>query len=223
MILCLAGVLGADDLRRVTGHLAGSRFVSGRRTAGWHARGVKKNRQLAPAASRAAAALVVAALGRHEVFQSAVRPRRLAPILFNRYEPGMEYGTHVDDPIMRDPDGQPLRSDVSLTLFLSDPASYEGGALVIDDTGGERAFRLAAGDMVVYPATTLHRVEPVRSGVRLAAVGWAQSLVPDPGQREILFDLDVARRGLFASHGKTHEFDLLTKSHANLLRRWAAV
>lgn len=223
MILCLSAVLASDELQALTRQLSDSRFVSGKRTAGWHARRVKKNRQLPPATARKAAATVTAALERHEVFQAAVRPQRLAPVVFNRYEPGMEYGAHVDDPILSGADGGALRSDVSFTVFLSDPAGYEGGALVIEDSGGEREFRLAAGDAVIYPATTLHRVAPVGRGVRLAAVGWVQSLIRDPAAREILFDLDVARRALFATQGKTREFDLITKSHANLLRRWSSL
>lgn len=224
MILCLANVLGADEVRRLRARLAKARFTSGRRTAGWHARQVKKNRQPAsPAALADMAALVTRALERHEVFQAAVRPLRLSPILFNRYEPGMTYGAHVDDPVMQARDGGRLRSDVSLTIFLSDPKDYDGGALVIDDPSGERAFRLSAGDALIYPATTLHRVEPVSRGLRLAAVGWVQSLVADAARREILFDLDTARRMLFAAHGKSREFDLIAKSHANLIRLWSSL
>ena len=114
----------------------------------------------------------------------------------------------------------PMRSDVSLTLFLSDPATYTGGELVIESTQGEQAFKLPAGAMIIYPSSTLHRVEPVTQGVRLAAVTWVQSLVRDMADREILFDLDTARKAVFAQHGKTAEFDLLSKSLANLLRKW---
>ena len=108
-----------------------------------------------------------------------------------------------------------------MTLFLSDPATYEGGELVIESTFGTRSFKLAAGAMVVYPSTTLHRVEPLSSGIRLAAVSWAQCVVADPFKREIIYDLDNARRGVFKVQGKTAEFDLISKSHANLMRMWA--
>jgi PKHD-type hydroxylase len=224
MIVCLGNVLSGAELRRLQTRLKTARFASGQRTAGWHARAVKRNRQTSgkdtPAVAEAAGA-VLQALARNDVFQSAARPLRLSPVLFSRYEPGMEYGPHVDDALMRTPDGGRLRSDVSVTVFLSDPAAYEGGALVIEDSGGERPFKLGAGDAVVYSATSLHRVEPVRKGARLAAVLWAQSVVADASEREMLFDLDVARRALFEAHGKTREFDLIAKTHANLLRRWS--
>ena len=129
---------------------------------------------------------------------------------------GMEYGTHVDDPIMYN-----LRSDVSFTLFLSDPQTYEGGELVMETSGGEQAYKLNRGDMIAYPSTTLHRVNPVTSGERMAAVGWSQSYVRDQNQREILWELDVARRGIFEKEKKSREFDVISKAHANLLRMWA--
>jgi PKHD-type hydroxylase len=128
----------------------------------------------------------------------------------------MAYGAHVDDALMRG-----VRSDLSLTLFLADPGSYEGGELVVESSAGEQAIKLAAGALVLYPATALHRVEPVRGGVRLAAVGWIRSFVRDAARREVLFDLDRARRRLFERHGKTEEVDLLHKTSANLLRMWA--
>jgi PKHD-type hydroxylase len=130
----------------------------------------------------------------------------------------MRYGTHVDDALMGDP---PVRSDLSLTLFLSDPASYDGGELIVESTAGDQAFRLPPGSLVLYPSSSLHRVEPVTRGVRRAAVGWVQSLVRDPARRELLFDLDTARRSLFDREGATREFGLLSKTVANLLRMWA--
>jgi PKHD-type hydroxylase len=113
-----------------------------------------------------------------------------------------------------------MRSDVSFTLFLSDAASYDGGELIIESAGGEEAFRLDAGSLIAYPATSLHRVGTVTRGARLAAVGWARSFVRDPAQRELLFDLDTARRQMFAQHGKSADYDLVSKSLANLLRMW---
>jgi len=221
MIVCLGNVLSDSELRAVAAQLKTARFTSGKHTAGWHARTVKRNRQASPAGAAAGSDSVAAALARNDVFQSAVRPLRLSPVTFSRYEPGMEYGPHVDDALMEAADGTRLRSDVSVTVFLSDPEAYQGGALVIEDSGGERPFKLGAGDAVVYPATSLHRVEPVSKGTRLAAVLWVQSVVPDASEREMLFDLDVARRAMFETHGKTREFDLIAKTHANLLRRWS--
>ncbi|MDQ2697104.1 MAG: Fe2+-dependent dioxygenase [Pseudomonadota bacterium] len=223
MILCIAQVLTADELETIRAGLRQAAFVDGRQTAGWHARQVKRNAQTAPDDPRTAALrpLVAAALQRNALLQIAARPRALRPVLFSRYEPGMEYGAHVDDAVMGG--ARPLRSDLSLTLFLSDPADYDGGELIVETTAGEDSFRLEAGSMVVYPSSTLHRVAPVTRGVRLAAVTWVQSLVRDPARREILFDLDTVRRALHQRDGKSREFDLLAKSVANLLRLWAEV
>ena len=128
----------------------------------------------------------------------------------------MHYGSHVDDALM---DG--MRTDVSFTLFLSDPAGYDGGELTIESAAGEETFKLDAGSLVAYSATSLHRVADVTRGTRLAAVGGARSFIRDPARRELLFDLDTARRQLFAREGKSAEFDLVSKSLANLLRMWA--
>lgn len=225
MIVPIGGLLGAAELAEILALLARARFEDGRRTAGWHARAVKDNEQAAPGdpATREAAALVAAALLRHPVFRAAALPRRLRPVLFARYRGGgRAYGAHTDDALMGlgDPAG-PTRADVAVTVFLADPAGYGGGELVIEGTGGEAAYKLEAGCAIAYPATTLHRVAPVASGERLVAVTWAQSLVRDPAAREILFDLDTARRAVFADAGDTEAFRLLSKSHANLLRRWA--
>lgn len=221
MILCIGNVLTPDEVSQLVSMLETADFVDGKSTAGWHARLVKHNTQLSSRDRVATAAkdLVLQALQRNAVFQMAVRPKTVRSPLFSRYDVGMSYGTHVDNALMGDRD--PIRSDVSFTLFLSEPEHYDGGELVIETTLGDQPFKLAAGSMIVYPSTTLHRVEPVTRGVRLVAVSWVQSLVKDAGDREILFDLDTARQALFSQYGKTAEFDLLSKSHANLLRKWA--
>jgi PKHD-type hydroxylase len=220
VILCIADVLTPEEQASIHRSLDGVALVDGATTAGWHARTVKQNLQVDPRHPEAAGlqSLVLGALARHVLFQLAARPRIVRPILFNRYEPGMRYGTHVDDALMGDP---PVRSDLSLTLFLSDPASYDGGELIVESTAGDQAFRLPPGSLVLYPSSSLHRVEPVTRGVRRAAVGWVQSLVRDPARRELLFDLDTARRSLFDREGATREFGLLSKTVANLLRMWA--
>jgi PKHD-type hydroxylase len=128
----------------------------------------------------------------------------------------MHYGSHVDDALMAG-----MRADVAFTLFLSEPDSYDGGELAIESPAGDDIVKLASGSLVAYPATTLHRVADVRGGVRLAAVGWARSFIRDPAQRELLFDLDTARREMFAKNGKSAEFDLVSKSLTNLIRMWA--
>lgn len=218
MILCVAEVLSHDDLAAVHARLVGARFVDGRATAGWHARLVKHNLQAERDDPTLAGlrALLEARILAHPVFQLAARPKALTPLILSRYEPGMTYGTHVDDALMAG-----MRTDLAFTLFLSDPESYGGGELVIEAAVGEEPFKLAAGALLLYPATTLHRVEPVTRGARLAAIGWVRSYLRDGAQREILFDLDTARHALFERHGKTPEFDLLSKCAANLLRRWA--
>lgn len=224
MILCIGDVLEPDALARVRAGLERVEFRDGRETAGWHARTVKRNTQ-ARGGDRRVAALrdeVGGILERHALFRMAARPRRTTPVLFSRYEPGMEYGAHVDDAVMGSPDG-PVRTDLSFTLFLSDPDDYDGGELVTDTTAGEQRYKLPGGSLVLYPSSTLHRVNPVTRGARLAAVGWVQSQVRDPARREILFDLDTARRQLFDAHGKTEQFDAVSKSLANLLRMWAEV
>jgi PKHD-type hydroxylase len=216
MILAIADVLTAADVEEVRSVLATAPFVDGRATAGWSARLVKSNLQASPAPEvERVRALVETRLGDHAVFALATRPKTILGPLFSRYQPGHAYGAHVDDALMGG-----VRSDISFTLFLSDPASYDGGELVIDSTAGEEAFKLAPGSVITYPATTLHRVVPVTSGERLAAAGWVRSFIRDAGRRELLFDLDTARRRIFDREGKTVEGDLLAKCAANLLRQW---
>lgn len=220
VFVSIDNVLTAQELGEITAALSGGRFVDGRTTAGWNARLVKNNLQLEPKSDKANALreMVTKALFRNGVFNLAVRPKLMRPVMFARYEPGMEYGLHVDDPMMGGPPA--MRSDVSFTLFISAPADYDGGELMIQMHQQELAFKLAPGSLVLYPSTTIHRVAPVTRGVRLAAVSWVQSLIRDAEQREILYDLDIARRENFDAHGKTREFDLMTKVFANLMRRW---
>jgi PKHD-type hydroxylase len=218
MYFVISDVLDNDAIADARAVLAKAAFADGRATAGWHAKLVKKNLQASSSDQKVVKlreALAEKILG-NPLFRLAARPKALTPLILSRYEPGMEYGSHVDDALMNG-----MRTDVSFTLFLSDPDTYDGGALVIETTGGEEDVKLAAGSMVVYASTTLHRVAPVTKGARLAAVGWARSFIRDPARREMLFDLDSARQSLFRQHGKTAEFDLLSKTSANLLRMWA--
>lgn len=212
----IGNVLSADEVKLVRETLAQATFEDGRATAGFAARLVKNNKQAAnDRKTETVRELVTERILGNEVFRLAVRPKALASVMFSAYEPGMEYGSHVDDALM-----QGVRTDISFTLFLSDPESYDGGELVIESAAGDDAVKLAAGSMVAYPSTTLHHVAPITRGVRLAAVGWARSFVRDGAQREMLFDLDTARRQLFAREGKSAEYDLVSKSLANLLRMW---
>jgi PKHD-type hydroxylase len=215
MQIVIGNLLSADEIDLIRATLAQATFVDGRETAGIAARLVKNNRQASDRKTETVRKLVEERILAHEVFAMAVRPKALTPVMFSRYEPGMQYGSHVDDPLM-----QGLRTDVSFTLFLSEPDSYAGGELVIEGASGEDSVKLAAGSLIAYPSTALHRVAAVTRGERLAAVGWARSYVRDGARRELLFELDTARRQLFKREGKSAEYDLVSKSLANLLRMW---
>lgn len=221
MIFGINQVLVPEEVKFILDSLDQADFVDGKTTAGWHAKLVKNNIQLNNKVSYAQdlRELVKTALKRNALFQSAVQPKIIHSMLFSRYEKGMSYGRHIDNALMGNQEF--WRSDVSFTIFLSSPDTYEGGELVIEGSDDERSYKLEAGAMIVYPSSTLHRVEVVTEGVRLVVVGWVQSLVRDPNEREILFDLDTARRSIFAREGKSIEFDLLSKSYANLLRKWS--
>jgi PKHD-type hydroxylase len=218
MMLCIGDVFDKQEAAAIRSKVERLAFVDGRATAGWAARLVKDNEQADADNNqlKALRARIAERILKNELFHAAVRPKALTPLMISRYKPGKQYGTHVDDALMGG-----LRTDVSFTLFLAEPESYEGGALVVESAAGEQEFKLAAGSMIVYPSTALHRVESVEKGERLAAVGWARSFIRCSEQREILFDLENARRDIFDLHGKTPAVDLLSKSSANLLRMWA--
>lgn len=214
----ISDILPADELAAMQAQLSGNTcFADGAATAGWHARLVKKNEQLTPQAAAPVIAKLESALLKHPVFQAAARPAKIVRMLVSRYQPGMEYGLHVDDAIMG---GE--RTDLSFTYFLSAPESYEGGALVLADAYAERDVKLPAGELFLYPSGSLHKVEPLTRGERLAVVGWVRSHVRDAGAREVLFDLDNAIAEVFARDGKSALFDVLVKTRTNLMRRWAA-
>lgn len=191
----------------------------GEASAGWHARAVKHNQQLdtASALHQRLAESLREALVQHPLVQAAAFPRRVHSILFSRCGPGQGYGRHVDNAWMG-----AGRSDLSFTVALTAADAYSGGALVLESPSGEEAFRLPVGHALVYPSSLLHRVEPVGAGERLVAVGWIESRIRHGDQRELLFELDTARRALFERHGKDEIFDLVSRSYSNLLRRWDA-
>lgn len=221
MIFAIDDVLTSEELDLITTTLQQAEFIDGKTTAGWHAKLVKHNTQLDKTTTDAQDLRdrILTLLKQNALFQSAVLPKKIHSILFSCYQVGMSYGSHTDNALMGEPEF--WRADVSFTLFLSDPSTYTGGELVIENTDEERFYKLKAGSMIVYPSSTLHRVETVTAGVRFATVGWVQSLVRDPANREMLFDLDTTRRSLFAKGGKTIEFDLISKTYTNLLRKWA--
>lgn len=222
MIITIDALLDAAQLNKIQSSLQTAEFIDGRATAGWHAQLVKQNQQLSRTSTLAKSLqeIVQTALQNNALFEAAAYPQCVHSLLFSRYEPGMEYGRHVDNALMGSGDRRD-RADLSFTLFLSDPDRYIGGALVIEGACDEQAYRLPAGSLLLYPSSTLHRVDPVEQGYRFACVGWVQSWIRDPAKRELLFDLDTARRSLFTREGKSIEFDLLSKTYANLLRRWS--
>ena len=222
MLICIPDIITPAEARQVRDRVLQLKFVDGSATAGVYARTVKRNQQLENSPeTQKLQDFVMQALMRSLEFERFAFPRNMKPIMFSRYEPGMEYGTHVDNAVMSG--RPPVRSDVSLTLFLSEPDTYDGGELTIQTLTGEEQIKLPAGSIVAYPSSTLHRVAPVTRGVRVAAVTWVQSMIRDPSCREILFDLEATRRSIFETQGKTREFDLISKCFANLMRMWAEI
>ena len=222
MLICIPDIVTPAEARQLRDRVLQLKFVDGSATAGVYARTVKRNQQLENSPeTQKLQEFVMQALMRSVEFERFAFPRNMKPIMFSRYEPGMEYGTHVDNAVMSG--RPPVRSDVSLTLFLSEPDTYDGGELTIQTLTGEEQIKLPAGSIVTYPSSTLHRVAPVTRGVRVAAVTWVQSMIRDPACREILSDLETTRRTIFETQGKTREFDLISKSFANLMRMWAEV
>jgi len=204
---------------------AGDAWVDGRITAGHQGAPVKSNLQIAENSpiARELGDVVLAALERNPLFISAALPNQVYPPMFNRYECGMHFGSHVDGAVrlIRDT-GLKIRTDISATLFLSAPHEYDGGELMIEDTYGVHSAKLAAGDMLVYPSTSLHQVTPVTRGARIACFFWIQSLIRDDGQRSLLFDLDTAIQRLNAADADSTARTHLTGCYHNLLRMWSA-
>jgi PKHD-type hydroxylase len=225
MLLQIPQVLDAGALRQARELLAAAAWVDGRATAGPQAARAKRNQQLdaATPAAQALRALVLGALDGHPLFFSAALPKRMLPPQFNRYEgEANHYGDHVDQAIRYGSEpGQRVRTDLSCTLFLSDPADYDGGELVIEHSFGQQRVKLAVGDLVLYPGTSVHRVEPVTSGARLASFFWIESMIRRDDQRQLLFDMDMALMRLRAAHGESPETVRLTGTYHNLLRMWA--
>jgi PKHD-type hydroxylase len=224
MLLRVPQVLSAEEAARMCARLEAAPWADGRATAGYQSAQEKRNEQL-PEDSAEAKALgdaVLAALQKNALFFAAALPRRVYPPLFNRYRGGMDFGSHVDNAVrFHPPSGQRFRTDVSATLFLAPPQDYDGGELVVEDTYGVQSIKLPAGDMVLYPATSRHRVLPVTRGARLASFFWIESMVRDDAQRALLFDLDVATQQLTRDAPGNPALVTLTASYHNLLRMWA--
>ena len=224
MLITIPDVLDADQVRHCRAVLDAASWVDGRATAGHQGSRVKENLQLpelSPAA-RELGDLILAALERHPLFISAALPSEVYPPLFNRYAGGQHFGAHIDNAVRLLPhSGRKLRTDVSATLFLSDPDEYEGGELLVEDTYGVHSAKLPAGHLLLYPSTSLHRVNPVTAGARMASFFWVQSMVRDDGQRALLFDVDSAIQQLTRTNADPDALVRLTGSYHNLLRMWA--
>lgn len=224
MLLHIPQVLTKAEVAEIRQRLDDEGWVDGLRSSGPQAAGVKRNLQL-DAASPVFAALsqrVADALQRHPLFMSAVLPAQMLPPMFNRYEGGGHYGNHIDNAIQTDRfSGRKVRTDVSTTVFLSEPDEYEGGELIAEDSFGAHEVKLDAGDAIVYPSTALHRVEPVTRGVRVAAFLWTQSLVREAWKRSMLFELDMTIVKLRSQFGDSEEVVALTGHYHKLLQQWA--
>ena len=227
MLLHVPAILDAAQVAHFREALDGGEWIDGKATVGPQGAQVKRNQQLVDGSplARELGAAVLAALAASPLYHSAVLPLRTLPPRFNRYQGGGTYGLHVDGSVMHvATPGQPpgtLRTDVSCTLFLCEPDEYDGGELVVHDTYGEHEVKLPAGDLVVYPSSSLHRVEPVTRGARLASFFWVQSMVRDDAQRRMLFELDASIQSLTASGVDRAALLQLTGLYHNLLRRWA--
>jgi PKHD-type hydroxylase len=225
MLLRVPEVLSTAELARCRAIVEGADWADGKITAGTQSEQVKNNRQLPEGAqaSHAARAIVLDALGRSALFITGALPRKTYPPLFNRYDGASNaFGNHIDNSVRTSPiTGAWVRTDLSATLFLSEPAEYEGGELVIEDTFGSQSIKLAAGDLILYPASSVHRVEPVTRGCRLAAFFWIESMVRDDARRRLLFDLDMSILSLRQAGGDTPPVVKLTGCYHNLLRMWA--
>lgn len=225
MMLRIPNVLNAKQIAECRRVLDAADWVDGRVTAGPQSAQVKDNMQIPEGhpVAREVGQLITACLHRHPLFISAALPHTIFPPLFNRYGGGQTFGRHVDNSIRSIPGGATIRTDLSATLFLSRPDEYDGGELVVDDTYGEHAAKLDAGDMVLYPSTSLHHVRPVTRGARVCSFFWIQSLVRDDGRRSILFDMDQAIQRIGADMPDHQSISELTAVYHNLLRQWAEV
>lgn len=223
MLLHIPQLLLPEELAQVRRLIDTGPWTDGKVTAGLQSASAKRNQQL-PKDCRealAAGAIIRGALDRSAAFFAAALPRRIVPPLFNRYAGGMDFGNHIDNSVRFVNRELSVRTDLSATVFLADPTSYEGGELVIEDSFGTREVKLAAGDMVLYPGTSVHRVEPVTRGARLASFFWIESMVRRQDQRSLLWELDQATSEVRRRHGEDELAVSLTGCYHNLLRMWA--
>jgi PKHD-type hydroxylase len=224
MLLHIPQVLNSAELLELRKLLSAANWADGKVTAGTQSEQVKRNIQLPETSAEAEQArqIVLKALSRNALFFSAALPKKIYPPLFNQYREGMDFGAHIDNAVRTHAiSGMHVRTDISCTLFIADPESYEGGELVIEDTYGHQMVNLPAGDMVLYPGTSLHHVRPVTQGARLASFFWIQSMIREDAQRTLLFDMDAAIATLREQVGDNAAVIRLTGNYHNLIRMWA--
>ncbi len=224
MLITIPAVLNAEELGVVSDLIAQARFVDGKLSAGQEATRVKHNEELSAQDSLITPLnnLVMGKLVQHPTYLAAALPQKIAAPYYARYTKGMRYGNHVDDPVMGPP-GQRYRSDCSITVFLNSPDQYDGGELVIQTSFGEQKIKLNAGDAVLYPSSSTHRVAEVTNGERIVAVTWLQSMVRAPEQRELLYKLHQARELLMQNARDTEETELVSNAYVNLVRMWSDI
>jgi len=224
MLLHVPEVLNAEELKQLRELMARANWTDGKVTAGTQSAQVKRNIQLPETSEDAEAArqTVLRALSRNGLFFSAALPKKIYPPLFNQYRDGMDFGAHIDNAVRTHAiSGMHVRTDISCTLFIADPDSYDGGELVVEDTYGHQMVKLPAGDMVLYPGTSLHHVRPVTRGARLASFFWVQSMIREDAQRTLLFDMDASIASMRQQNGDTAAVIRLTGIYHNLIRMWA--
>lgn len=224
MLITIPALLSAEELAVVADLLAKARFVDGRLSAGQEATRVKHNEELSAQDQLITPLnnLVMGKLVQNPIYLAAAQPLKIAAPYYARYSKGMSYGNHVDDPVMG-PAGQRYRSDISITVFLNSPADYEGGELVIKTSFGEQKVKLNAGDAIMYPSSSTHRVAEITRGERLVAVTWLQSSVREPSQRELLYGLHQARERLLHKAKGSTEAELVSNAYVNLVRMWSDI
>ena len=222
MLLRLEGVLTPDQLQGAREMLAKVKFVDGKASAGMAASRVKNNQEADRHVQEIGALdnLVMGSLVRHPVYRAGALTLKVATPFYARYAPGMRYGNHVDDPIMGGEHGL-YRTDIAITIFLNDPKAYDGGELAVNTVFGEQKIKLPAGDAVMYPASSRHRVTEVTRGERLVAVTWVQSLVRDPAKRELLYELNQVRERLLKETPEAEDTTRINAVYVNLVRMWS--
>lgn len=224
MLITIDNLLDQQQLKSIRSLLESSSFVDGKLTAGYSAKSVKNNLELntKDSVNNQLNQIVMNSLVSHPTYKNSAWPKKIASPFYAKYEPGMEYGAHVDDPVMGH-NGDLYRSDISTTVFLSEPSEYEGGELTILEHFGQQQIKLAAGSAVIYPSSSTHYVAPITKGIRYVAVTWTQSAVRDPAQREILYELNNARNAVISKNTNLSTEQQLNASFNNLVRMWADI